>query len=366
MIIAAHIESSATVASYLAQHIIHLAAVHPEHQFIIFSDRTAIHGLRLPANCRHSTIKPIIRNSLLLHYWYNYKLPKLLTKSNANLFISESNTCSLRTVLPQVMLVNQLPVQPDSFPSKHPYRFYYKKFFKRFAEKAQVVCVTEPFIETELVKHYPVLEAKTATVLHGLPITYNVPSVEDREMVLSRYTDGHEYFIYECSIHTQQNQLTVLKAFSIFKKRLKSGMRLIVLNRLADMPVKDFKNYKYRNEVLFISNVTAIEEQAFVEAAYAALYLPSFTVAQNFAIHCMQSGVPLVCSNNLGYESIYETASMYVPAEAGEVAAAMMTLYKDEDMRRVFIDRGLALSQRYNWNDSSDKLWQTISNYIPL
>jgi hypothetical protein len=105
MTIAAHIESSAHTASYLAPFIIALAEQQPNQQLIIFASKQSSHGFRFPSNCKLVTIKPAIRNSLLLHYWYQYKLPRLLTDCNAAVFISENSVCSLRTTVPQLLLV---------------------------------------------------------------------------------------------------------------------------------------------------------------------------------------------------------------------------------------------------------------------
>ena len=270
----------------------------------------------------------------------------------------------MRSTIPQLMLIKQPPVKAGQLPLNDEYQFYYKKFFSRFAHKAQTLCVTEPFIATELIKKYPTLSGKVTTILHGLQPGYAALDGEEKEQVLLKYAGGHEYFLCECSSFTQQNLLAILKAFSIFKKRLKSGMRLIVLNRLDSIPITDFKNYKYRNEVRFISNFTSEEEQTLIGAAYAGIYMPSLTVAENMGLHCMKSAVPLICSSGFGYESMYETAAMYAGNDDKEIAECIMTLYKDEVFRSQIVAKGTALSARYNWNESSAKLWQTISNYI--
>ena len=365
MTIAAHIESSPGTTSLLAEQIMRLAVIHPNHHFVIFSSKQTSHGFKFSSNCKLLLIKPVIRNSLLVHYWYNYKLPKLLEKCNASVFISENNTCSLRTTVAQVMLIKDILLQPRNFPFKNDNRSYYKRFFPKFAAKAQAICVTGNFIENALIKQYPSLLGKVTTVLHGLPQAYVPANAAEREKILLKYADGHEYFLCECSAITEQNLIAVLKAFSIFKKRLKSGMRLVVLNRLTEIPVADFKNYKYRNEVIFISNFTSGEEQTIIAESYAALYLPSFCVAANIGLRCLQFAVPLITSSGLDYESMYKAAAVYADNDEKEIAAAMMELYKDEAYRSELISEGKAVSARYNWDESSAGLWQTISNYIP-
>lgn len=243
---------------------------------------------------------------------------------------------------------------------------YFKRFFSKFAAKATVICATNHQVGAELERQYPMLKGKIKTTLHGLDIGYMPATGEVKDKVLDDYTGGHEYFLYDCTVFSEQNLLSVLKAFSIFKKRLKSGMRLVVLNSLPGIPIKDFKNYKYRDEVLFVSNFTKAEEQRIMGAAYAAVYLPSFFETGNFGLHCLKAAVPLICNKRHGNEDTFQTAALYVTNEEKEIAECMMTLYKDEGLRQALVNAGTTLVSEYSWAESSTKLWQTISNYIPV
>ncbi len=305
----------------------------------------------------------MIRNSLLLHYWYNYKLPGLLKEFNAGIFISENNSCSLRTTIPQLMLITQLPAYAVAFVKQEHTR-YFKKFFTRFLTKAQAICVAAPFLEVELSRRYPVVTGKVNSILHGIEPSFDPLQEADREAVLLKYAEGQEYFFCECSVFTEPNLLSILKAFSIFKKRLKSGIRLVILNRSDTNPVPDFKNYKYRNEVHFVSNLTSHEEQRLIGSAYAAIYMPASLVNENIGLQSMQCHVPVVCTGNIGFESMYGEAVLYATNDEKVIADHLMTLYKDETLRGQLIAAGATVSSSYNWQESSDRLWATISNYM--
>lgn len=363
MTIAAHIHSPADHPSCLLECMSRLADQNPTDRFIIFCNKK-IKRLTL-SNCTVIEVNPAIRNSLLLHYWYQYKLPGLLRKYNASVFISENGAASFRTEVPQVMLIKDLFLPAKNFVHQNEYRSYLKQYFLKFSEKAAAVCVTEEFIGDELAKHYPVLRDKIITVLHGgiLPQTH-LTEIE-KERFTKQYAGGNHYFVCECSALTKDNVITVLKAFSIFKRRLKSGMQLVLLNRLSQNPVADFHNYKYRTEVQFVSNIHAAEEAGIMASAYAAIYLPSLFASENRGLEYMLQGTPLITTAHTYAESIYKDAAIYTEVDDKKLAEYLMILYKDETYRNVYVQKSKALSAPYNWADSSNRLWETILNFSP-
>lgn len=346
--------------SFLWNCISRLSLQNANDHFIIFTEEKKLPPPAFGSNCTPVIISPAIKNSLLLHYWYNYKLPALLKKYNAAVFISQTGAVSLRTTIPQVMIMADDFLWYKNRPVKNEYARYLKKYFLKFAEKVSAVCVTKPFIGQRLISRYAALQHKTTTILNGLNNVYSPLAPPEKEGVLEKYTGGHEYFICECSAFTQENIITVLKAFSIFKKRLKSSMQLVILNSPDKNPVKDFHLYKYRQEVHLITASPLLMEAQIIAAAYAAIYIPAFISATNWGLHCMACHVPLLTVTHEAAQTLYEDAALYSSINEKTIAENMMLLYKDETLRNNYIQKGAALASRYNWHDSSVGLWQTI------
>ncbi|MFZ4770824.1 MAG: hypothetical protein ACOYLO_11650 [Ferruginibacter sp.] len=365
MIIAAHIDPSKQHPSFLLESISGLAKQYRENHFIIFSDKETIATAKFTDNCTLVTISPVIKNSLLLHYWYQYKLPALLTMYNAAIFISENSVCSLQTNTAQVMVIKDDFLQDKKNPLKNKYCRYLKRNFSKFAVKAAAICVTKAFIGLKLIEHYNILAKKTTTILHGIEKAYQPINIDNKETILAKYTEGHEFFVCECSSITASNLITLLKAFSIFKKRLKSGMQLVLINKLNHNPIKDFHIYKYRQEVQIIPYESKFTEASIIAAAYAGIFLPAFISAQNWGLQCLQSMVPLITTDDENNRTIYEDAVIYAPIDEKKIAEYMMLLYKDETYRNVYIKKGQEIANLYNQEESNQRLWQTILGCYP-
>src|SRR5690606_23946751 len=124
---------------------------------------------------------------------------------------------------------------------------------------------------------------KTKLVKHGLSSVFQPMDWDEKDKFLAAFSGGTEYFIAACTALTRQNILSLLKAFSLFKKRQKSGMQLVlVLKEVSiDDCVKDFHLYKYRNDVKLVNYTNDADYAKMLAAAYAAIYLPVQIVAEN-------------------------------------------------------------------------------------
>lgn len=362
MTITAHIRETSQQESFLYSCLALLAKEYPEDQFIFFTDKQSSSQINLSANCKIFTVTPVIRNSLLLHYWYNFKLPGILKKMNASVFLTELSVCSLRSSVPQCMILNDIYFLYKKNLLQHIYARYLKKFFAQFIRKISIVLTTENYITQALVLKYPSLQSKISTVGHGLLEIYQPLPWNKKEAQQKLHSEGNEFFFCECSALTQPNILFVLKAFSLFKKRLKSSMQLLLLlkNISAEDCVKDFKNYKYRQDVKFISHQSEEKTAQLLAAAYACIHLPVITSAENTGLHAMQCEVPLITNGDQAANSVYKDAALYTSIDEKTIAENMMMLYKDEAMRNEAIKKGTLLAASYNWPATAALLWQSI------
>ncbi len=328
-------------------------------QFIVFCEDPAATGL-LPANCKTVLIKRSLKRSLLLHYWLNYTLPGLLKKYKASLFISENNACSLRTTLPQLMLVKQDFTTSASTGTKTINIRYLKKYFPSFATKAAKVCTINLMLAKEVGARYPVLKDKTSNIYHGLAEYYGPIDELQQAEILDKYTNGSHFFVCECNAGNRTQLVTVLKAFSIFKKRLKSSLQLVLINKLNENPIPDFHLYKYRKEVKLLTATTEQQEADLVAAAYAAIEISSQQMENDWGLRCMRSEIPLLTVEGKVARQLYEDAATYTALDEKLMADKIMLLYKDEAYRSEQIDKGKNIAAPYTWQHSSQLLWQSI------
>ena len=117
---------------------------HPEHQFLFIFDRPYANGYNWPPNIRSIIVGPPARHPLLWKLWYDVKIPAVLRKYKADVFVSADGFCSLRTRVPQCLVVHDLAFLHYPDFNKKTHLFFYKMYTPKFLEKAgSLVTVSE-------------------------------------------------------------------------------------------------------------------------------------------------------------------------------------------------------------------------------
>jgi glycosyltransferase involved in cell wall biosynthesis len=346
-----------------------LAAQHPEHRFYFLFDRPVDDGFSFPRNVTPLVVGPPARHPLLWKWWYDVKLPPVLKKIRADVFLSPDGFCSLTTRVPQCVVVHDLGFLHYGQGYKKSHLFFYKRYTPRFLKKAKSIATVSHFSKNDLVKTYQTPEEKISVVYNGVKDVFQPLAYEAQAVVKETYTEGKEYFIYVGAIHPRKNLVHLLKAFSFFKKRQKSNMKLVLAGRLAwknDAFLELLKTYKYRNDVVllhYVEDETSLAQ--LVASAYAMVYPSLFEGFGVPVVEAMRCGVPVLTSKGSAMEEITEGAALYFdPANMSDIAEQLMVIYKDERLRAKLIEQGTAVAQQYTWQATTAALWDCINRAV--
>mgnify|MGYP003551620606 CR=1 FL=1 len=107
----------------------HITGKNPGHEFIFISDRKEENQFINSSNVKTVTTAPLPRRPLFWKIWYHLKLPAILKKYKADVFISFDGICSLNTPVPQCLILFDLFFS-DNFSSlkKQQFKFYKKNY----------------------------------------------------------------------------------------------------------------------------------------------------------------------------------------------------------------------------------------------
>ena len=341
-----------------------LASSHPEHTFVFISDTPFTSECHFPRNILPVIIGPKTSTALKWRLWYNFKIPAVLKKHKADIFISK-NGCSLKTKIPQLLIYPDLTfLHQPSFVNKKWIHFY-KKNMPLFLKKAEVVLVASGFLKEELTTHYKIEEEKII-VMHQKPREDFAPlSFEEKEKIKEKYTGGSEYFLYQGIISTQKNLLNLLKAFSVFKKRQRSSMYLI----LSGKPGEEFDSfkeslrlYRFNKEVVLLKDITESVTSKITASAYCMVYTPVYEAASIAPLEAMKCEVPVIASSTGSLPEACGNAALYAdPNNFKDIAEKMMLIFKDEKSRKELIEKGQSHLQKYNSKKTPD-IFEIIEN----
>jgi len=341
-----------------------LVQKHPEHQFYFLFDRPFDKRFVYSSNVYPLIVAPQARHPLLWRYWYNWKIPTVLKKIKADVFVSPDGYCSLSTTIPQCLIIHDLGFlhYPETYKRAHV-RFL-KKNTSRFLIKAKKIVTVSQFSKHDILSHYGIAVEKINVVYNGVKQVFQPADFSKREATKEKYTDGKEYFIYAGAIHPRKNLIKLLKAFSIFKKRLQTNMKLVIAGRLAwknDEFLKLLHSYKYKPDIILTGYLHEQELADLMASAYALVYPSLFEGFGVPVAEAMKCRVPVLTSEGSSMQEVAGDAGLYFnPNEHEDIADKMMLIYKDENLRNQLIEKGKSIAYRYNWELSADLVWNII------
>jgi glycosyltransferase involved in cell wall biosynthesis len=352
------------VGYFLYEVLQRMTSNHPEHQFLFIFDRPYDDKFIFGENVIAVIAGPPARHPILWKWWYDIKVPALLKKHKADIFLSCDGFCSLTTKVPQCLVVHDLAFL--HYPSfiKKSHLIFYKHFTPKFLEKASTVATVSAFSKKDILDKYKIADEKISIVYNAAKKIFQPADDIIKEETKNKFTDGKNYFVYTGAIHPRKNLINLLKAFSIFKKRQKSDWKLLLAGRLAwkyDQFMKSLKAYKYREDVIMTGYVDETELVKITGSAYAMVY-PSLW--EGFGVPVLEAmccSVPVITSTNSSMQEIAGDAALYAdPASHQDIAEKMMLLYKDETLRNSLIEKGRQRSFQFNWDTTAELLWQAL------
>jgi glycosyltransferase involved in cell wall biosynthesis len=190
---------------------------------------------------------------------------------------------------------------------------------------------------------------------------------EVQTRIKEEFTDGKEYFIANISEKDPGEFIKLLKAFSIFKKRQQSNMKLVIIplnNETHGIFQEHLENYKYNGDVILRNNLSLMEQARLLGSAYACIYL-SPVYFEGMALEALQPGIPVLLPINSPMSEITGDAALYFNAsEITSLADQLMLIFKDEDLRNKLILKGKNLAAKYNWEQTVIVFRQSIAEAI--
>jgi glycosyltransferase involved in cell wall biosynthesis len=341
---------------------------HPEHEFIFIFDRHFDKRFLFSSNVKAVITGPPARHPLLWKLWYDVKIPAVLRKFKADVFVSCDGFCSLTTRVPQCLVVHDLSFLHHPSFIKKSHLLFYKRYTAKFLNKAESIATVSEFSRQDIISHYKISADKINIVYNAAKEIFHPLNHEEKQITKERYTDGKEYFVYAGAIHPRKNLINLLKAFSGFKKRQQTNMKLVLAGRPAwkyESFTKSLKTYKYRNDVVMTGYIDENELVKIIGSAYALVYpsfFEGFGVPVLEAMHC---NIPVITSAGSSMEEIAKDAALFTDSNShNDIADKMMRIYKDENLRNELIQKGKNIIQQYSLDKTAELLWQTILKAI--
>ena len=339
-----------------------IIAAHPEHTFLIISGEESILNT-YPNIIKVSTgVAPSGINRWSL--WVYFKIKKILKKYKPDLLINNGDALLYFKEVPQLIFNPDLKyIQDPSSLTISPGRAFHF-FAQRYYQKANSFIVVSDFEKDFLRKKFHVKGDKINVLSYGADKDLKPVELGERDLVKEKYAKGFEYFLYKGHINASKNLMTLLKAFSAFKKRQKSNMQLLIMSKEGAL-FNDFRKmielYKYKNDVHIIDEISHVERDQLISSAYVMIFPDPFDKSVHTLLTALKYEVPSIVPKSGSLSEAGGNAVLHFESDSvPDLAGKMMLLFKDEKFRNNLIENSRNWIDQKNFQYCIVETWKII------
>lgn len=128
---------------------------------------------------------------------------------------------------------------------------------------------------------------------------------------------------------------------------------------------KVLRQMKHAKDIVFTGWLDPASLCQVMGGATALTFLPLFEGFGIPVIEAMYCDIPVLASNVTSLPEVAQNAAIYAdPYNINSMAEQMISIATDEIMRKDLIEKGRIRRQNFNWNKTSDGLWDCIKKLI--
>lgn len=288
----------------------------------------------------------------------------MLKRIKPDLFLSPDAYLSLSTNTRSLAVFHDLNF--EHYPEDLPYleRQYYRRFFPRYARKADRIVTVSEFSKRDIINQYNIEGDKIDVVYNGANESFTPLSQEKKEKTRKKYSEGKPYFVFVGALHPRKNIARLFQAFDIFKQKDNNDVRLVVVGNKKwwTKDIQDtYSQMKNPDKVIFSGRLPAEELHMVIGSAMALAYVSYF---EGFGIPILEAfycDVPVITSNVTSMPEVAGDAALLVdPFSIKSIANALEKMAENESLRNELIIKGRDRGKLFNWQNTADNLWKSI------
>ena len=330
-----------------------------DNEYVVYTGRPDIVQQHVGGLARVS-IRPIrcCRNRVGRVLWEQMQLPGMAERDVLDLIHCPCRPCPIRHSRARYVVTVH-----DTFALDHPEWCrtenvcHYRLIMKQALARASAVIAVSKHTADSLARHMPGQRKKIHVVWPGLDPDFHCRrTAGDLEATRARYRLPEKYVLYVGNIEPRKNLPALILAHD----------RLVRLGCPHPLVIVGKRSWKARNVLRQlaspnIANRTVLPGYVRREDLPGVYQMAELYVCASWAegfgfppLEAMASGIPVLSSKRGALAEVLADAAYTLdPADPAQVAEAMRRMLTEADLRKEYIERGLARSRLFNWQETA-------------
>jgi glycosyltransferase involved in cell wall biosynthesis len=254
---------------------------------------------------------------------------------------------------------------PQFFPAA--LRTMMKVTYPLSARRASHVLTCSEYSKRDIVERYKIPEQKVTVTYHAVSRNFQpITKEESREAILRKYGLPEKYVLFVGRLEPRKNVPGLVRAFHKVKRDHRIKHKLVLVgekyHRHEDI-LSAINGLGLQEEVILTGGIDHSELPAIYGGASLFVY-PAF--AEGFGIpplEAMACGVPVISSNTTSLPEVIGDAGILTdPHDNDSLAAAMLDVLGNEELRNEMKSKGLARAKTFTWEKAADRTLRVYSD----
>ena len=343
---------------------------HPEHQFYFLFDRAYDESFVYAPNVTPVVVHPQARHPYLWYLFFECWVPCALRRIRPDLFLSTDGWIPTRMKdIPIVDVIHDLNfVHHPDFIEKRAVKRYYDRFFPQFARRADRLATVSEFTRQDIHQQYGVPLEKIDVVYNGSNELYRPLSAEEQQAVKAEFSQGCDFFLFVGLIHKRKNLANIFRAFDAFKEQQASDAKLVVVGdkKWWQGEIEDtYLAMKHQDDVIMLGRQKIEVLQKLYGTARALVYTSLFEGFGIPIVEAFNAETAVITSDVTSMPEVAgDAAALVDPHSVSQITEAMSRLWNDDGYRDELIAHGREQRKLFSWQQTADRLWQTVESVL--
>lgn len=250
-------------------------------------------------------------------------------------------------------------LHPETMDKKNRERL--KKDMVNTVKRADYILTISENSKSDIIKYLNIPDYKITVIYPGVDDIYKqVLDEKHIEKIKRKYNIIGRYLLYLGTLEPRKNIETIIKSYNDFIKSSDEDIKLVLAGKkgwLYDSIFNLVSEYGLENDVIFTDYVDDSDKPALYQGAEIFLF-PS--LYEGFGIpvaEAMASRTPVITSNSSSLPEVAgDSAIMTEPLDYIKISESIKKILTDSNIRQNMIENGIRQVERFNWDDSAEKL----------
>jgi glycosyltransferase involved in cell wall biosynthesis len=346
-----------------------IVSENPDHTFLLIGEKKDHEKAVRNLSCEWIYLNPPARHPVQWYFRNEWQIPPILKNFEADVYFSPDGMMPLSTDAPCLPVIHDINFhhRPEDVPFAE--RYYYNRFFRKFAEKATRIITVSEFCKNDISVHFGISPEKIDVAWNGVSDYFTPVEERTRNEFIYKLTGGIPYFLFVSNFSPRKNIPGLIRAYNIFRETTDLKHKLVLiggrlfLNSETDRSIKESK---WREDIILPGSVLHKDLHIYYASALALVFVPWFEGFGIPAAEAMRCGTPVILSNTSSLPEVGGNAALYAsPGNQLEIAEAMKSIANDDELRTRLSIAGRKQSLNFTWENTAKCVWEAIRKTIP-